>query len=135
MKIYLLNFIVITTFATFAFAEGEAKNTAKATDTKTTDTKTTDTKTTDTKTTDTKATAVSTSKNSNSWECKKESITRKVEVKSTAEGKAVPCQVVYTKENETEGKVLYNAEADETFCETKAKAFTEKLASMGFTCE
>ena len=120
MKIYLLNFIVITTFATFAFAEGEAKNTAKATDTKTTDTK---------------ATAVSTSKNSNSWECKKDSITRKVEVKSTAEGKAVPCQVVYTKENETEGKVLYNAEADETFCETKAKAFTEKLASMGFTCE
>jgi hypothetical protein len=48
-----------------------------------------------------------------------------------------PCEVHYKKETEQPGhdQVLWTAKNDQKFCETKAQAFVEKLASMGWKCE
>lgn len=57
---------------------------------------------------------------------------RRVELSGTA-----PCEVHYKKETEQPGhdQVLWSAKNDQKFCETKAQAFVEKLASMGWKCE
>ena len=69
------------------------------------------------------------------WECKHGKGVRKVEIKYLAAGKKVPCQVIYTKENETEGKTIFNAGTKEGFCENKAAEFNDKLAKIGYVCE
>ncbi len=66
--------------------------------------------------------------------CKSGASERKIEV-TTAEGGKPPCEVKYTKEGETEGKVLWNAQNDGGYCSTKAGELVAKLTSSGWACE
>jgi hypothetical protein len=70
-----------------------------------------------------------------SYTCTHGKVVRKIEVKYTEAGKKAPCEVIYTKEGETQGKSIFSAKIKEGFCEEKAKAFAEKLSGMGFPCE
>ncbi len=67
--------------------------------------------------------------------CKNGKSERKVEVVAKESGKKVPCEVTYTKEGETEGKILWSATNDEGYCEAKAKEFEQKLGTLGWQCE
>ncbi len=71
----------------------------------------------------------------NSMSCTLGDKVRKIEVKYTEAGKKTPCEVVYTKEGASEGKVIFTAKAEDGFCEKKAEEFSKKLAGMGFKCE
>lgn len=66
--------------------------------------------------------------------CTQGSMTRTVSIASKEPGKAVPCEVHYKKENGSD-QVIYTANVEASFCETKAKAFVEKLTGMGWTCQ
>ena len=47
----------------------------------------------------------------------------------------VPCEVVYKKLTEgAEDQVLWNAQNDGSYCESKATEFVTKLESWGWTC-
>ena len=70
-----------------------------------------------------------------SYTCTHGKAVRKIEIKYTDAGKKTPCEVIYTKEGETQGKSIFSAKVKEGFCEEKAKAFAEKLAGLGFPCE
>lgn len=51
-------------------------------------------------------------------------------------GVAVPCEVHYFKDTEApeEHQVLWNAQNESGYCESKAQAFVEKLEGWGWTC-
>ena len=57
---------------------------------------------------------------------------RKISVVYTEPGYTVPCEVVYEKSSDM--KTLWNATAEEGYCEEKAKAFAEKQATWGYNC-
>ncbi len=65
--------------------------------------------------------------------CKSGAAERKIEV-TTAEGGKPPCGVKYTKEGETEGKVLWSAQNDSAYCASKASELAAKLGGMGWQC-
>lgn len=65
--------------------------------------------------------------------CKSAGLERVVAVTPLQEGQKAPCEVKYKKEAGEE-KVIYTAQVEETFCETKAAEFTAKLTEMGWTC-
>lgn len=69
--------------------------------------------------------------------CKKGELERTVTVKVDVEGKKAPCRVEYVKDTRqaADVKALFSAQNDGSYCETKAKEFTEKLVSQGWTCE
>ena len=69
------------------------------------------------------------------YTCKNGAAERQITVTSTDATKKVPCEVKYKKEGEAEEKALWSAQADPDYCDTKAKEFSEKLTSLGFTCE
>jgi hypothetical protein len=48
----------------------------------------------------------------------------------------LPCQVHYKKETEQPGhdQVVFKADHDVAFCQSKAQAFVDKLSGMGWTC-
>ncbi|WP_419206882.1 hypothetical protein [Photobacterium leiognathi] len=64
--------------------------------------------------------------------CKRGDSERVVEVVYTNPGSQVPCEVHYTKSTGTE--VLWDAKNEKGYCEAKAKAFAEKLTTLGMTC-
>jgi hypothetical protein len=70
-----------------------------------------------------------------SYTCTHGKAVRKIEVKYTEAGKKTPCEVIYTKEGETQGKSIFSAKVKEGFCEEKAKEFSEKLTGLGFPCQ
>lgn len=61
---------------------------------------------------------------------------RVVSLSSTDSQRKVPCEVHYRKETEQprHDQVLFKAEHDLAYCETKAQAFVEKLSGMGWSC-
>ncbi|WP_318466528.1 hypothetical protein [Photobacterium leiognathi] len=64
--------------------------------------------------------------------CKRGDSERVVEVVYTNPSSQVPCEVHYTKSTGTE--VLWDAKNEKGYCEAKAKAFAEKLTTLGMTC-
>lgn len=67
--------------------------------------------------------------------CSQGSHTRKVELMTTGE-KKLPCSVHYKKETEQPGhdQIIYTAQNDLAYCESKARAFVEKLNGQGWKC-
>jgi hypothetical protein len=72
-----------------------------------------------------------------SAQCKNGQMVRKVEIAQADAAQPNSCAVSYLKETETPGatQILWQAKNDKDFCASKAKAFVEKLQSMGWTCE
>ena len=72
-------------------------------------------------------------KTAQSYECKNGSLApRKLELNYLAEGKKVPCEVVYT--NATGKKTLWSAKTEEGYCEKNQQEFLAKLKSENWTC-
>lgn len=63
--------------------------------------------------------------------CTQAGMERKIEVVYPGAGK-VPCEVRYTKDGTTE--VLWNAQAEEGYCEARAAEFVEKQRRWGWDC-
>lgn len=69
-----------------------------------------------------------------SWSCSNSDLVREVVIQYP-EGGSVPCNVVYKKQTEGfEDQVLWSAEAEEGYCEEKARDFVAKLESWGWVC-
>lgn len=64
--------------------------------------------------------------------CVHDSQTRIIEIVYTGEN-AVPCDVQYTKAEET--KTLWSAQNQVGYCESKATAFVEKQIGWGWSCD
>jgi|GEM_PF-3715261 len=69
--------------------------------------------------------------------CKNGQMVRKVEIAQADAAQPNSCAVSYLKETENPGatQILWQAKNDKEYCSTKAKAFVEKLQSMGWACE
>lgn len=67
------------------------------------------------------------------YTCQHGDATRIIEI-AYLQGKAVPCEVSYQKEN-GDFQILWRAENSEGYCETRADAFLQKQASWGWLCE
>jgi hypothetical protein len=71
-----------------------------------------------------------------SWSCKNGNNVREIHIQTESPSSPVPCSVVYKKVTEgAADQTLWNAVNDAGYCEEKAKAFVEKLTSLGWTCE
>ena len=57
---------------------------------------------------------------------------RIIHVSYPISGSTVPCEVVY--EKDTGRQVLWSAQNEEGYCETKAAAFVEKQKGWGWDC-
>ena len=70
-----------------------------------------------------------------SYLCSHPQVTQKrvIEVNYLQATSAVPCDVKYSKGEET--KVLWQAQTEQGYCEAKAKEFLEKQAAWGWQCE
>ena len=69
-----------------------------------------------------------------SWSCRHGNDVREVHVITAGES-PVPCDVVYKKLTEgAEDQVLWNAQNDGSYCESKATEFVAKLEGWGWTC-
>lgn len=68
------------------------------------------------------------------YDCKNANLERKIAITYTNEGAAVPCQVVYTKEDGTTQE-LWNAVGEAGYCERKADEFAEKQRGWGWDCQ
>jgi hypothetical protein len=66
--------------------------------------------------------------------CKKGGVERLVTIAYAEAGKKAPCEVKYKRDAEAEEKTIYQARAEEGFCEKKAQEFIEKLKGLGFEC-
>ncbi|WP_058119487.1 hypothetical protein [Photobacterium kishitanii] len=64
--------------------------------------------------------------------CHKGGVERTVEVVYSQPGSKVPCEVKYTKPNSN--KILWSADHEVGYCETKAKQFVHKLGGFGWSC-
>ncbi len=64
--------------------------------------------------------------------CKSDHSERVIEVVYANPNSKVPCEVRYTKPEGT--AVLWDAKHEVGYCEAKAKAFAEKLTSLGMSC-
>lgn len=64
--------------------------------------------------------------------CKSDHSERVIEVVYTNPNSKVPCEVHYTKPDGT--AVLWDAKHEVGYCEAKAKAFAEKLTTLGMSC-
>lgn len=64
-------------------------------------------------------------------QCKRGALVRTIEVTHEA-GK--PCDVLYTKEGQTDPTALWTYEHQTDQCAVKAKGFIQKLAGWGWTC-
>jgi len=69
------------------------------------------------------------------YQCSLDELTRRVEILSEP-GMPVPCEVHYYRDTESPGddQVLWRAQNEVGYCETRAAEFVEKLRSMGWTC-
>ena len=69
-----------------------------------------------------------------SWSCSHDNDVREIHVMST-DPAGVPCEVVYKKLTEgVEDQVLWSANNDSSYCETKAKDFVAKQEGWGWVC-
>lgn len=69
------------------------------------------------------------------YECRQGQLVRQVMIVYEIPGKAVPCQVVYSKPSEGEAdQVLWSASNESGYCEFKAREFRAQLESMGWAC-
>ena len=66
--------------------------------------------------------------------CKQGSATRIVSIVYADPGKAVPCEVLYEKSDAGTKQTLWRAPNQANYCEARAKAFVEKLETMGWVC-
>ncbi|PSV15868.1 hypothetical protein C0W59_09740 [Photobacterium kishitanii] len=64
--------------------------------------------------------------------CHKDGAERTVEVVYSQPGSKVPCEVKYTKPDSN--KILWSANHEVGYCETKAKQFVLKLGGFGWSC-
>ena len=64
--------------------------------------------------------------------CKDGSAERTVEVVYSQSGSKVPCEVKYTKASGSQ--ILWSANHEIGYCESKAQAFVTKLDTLGLTC-
>jgi hypothetical protein len=69
--------------------------------------------------------------------CKKEGLTRLVEITYAGEPGEPPCEVHYKKTVEQPGhdQILWDAKHSKGYCETKQQEFVEKLKSLGWVCQ
>jgi len=70
-----------------------------------------------------------------SYLCRNGSLERRVEIVYEP-GRAVPCEVHYYKDTEAPGasQVLWRAQNESGYCESKTEAFIEQLESQGWDC-
>lgn len=64
--------------------------------------------------------------------CTHDSAERVIEVVYTTPGQAVPCEIHYTKDGQTQTLWTYQNEAEQ--CESKAASFAEKQTGWGWQC-
>ncbi len=64
--------------------------------------------------------------------CKNGSTERTVEVVYSQAGSKVPCEVKYTKPSGSQ--ILWSANHEVGYCESKATAFAAKLGTLGWSC-
>ncbi|MEC6798125.1 hypothetical protein VXS03_13770 [Photobacterium sp. S4TG1] len=64
--------------------------------------------------------------------CKNGTAERTVEVVYSQPGNKVPCDVQYIKSSGSQ--VLWSANHEVGYCESKAQAFATKLGTLGWTC-
>ena len=69
--------------------------------------------------------------------CQKGDLSRTIEVIYTGEQGEPPCEVHYKKVVEEAGhdQILWSAEREKGYCETKQQEFKAKLESWGWTCQ
>ena len=69
-----------------------------------------------------------------SWICENDSLVREINVKRQSSAPA-PCSVDYNKDAEGMGsQVLWTANNDGAYCDTKADSLAGKLQGSGWTC-
>ena len=70
-----------------------------------------------------------------SYQCSFGELQRRVEI-LTEPGVSVPCEVHYYKDTEAPGEktVLWSAQAQEGYCESKTEEFVAKLEGWGWDC-
>ncbi len=70
-----------------------------------------------------------------SYSCSYDELVRRVEI-LTEPGVPVPCEVHYYKDTEAPGEhqVLWSAQADASYCQTKTEEFVAKLEGWGWSC-
>lgn len=66
------------------------------------------------------------------YACLHEGSERIIKVAYTNPGSPVPCEVIY--EKGTDSQVLWSAQNQEGYCESKAAEFAEKQRSWGWDC-
>ena len=64
--------------------------------------------------------------------CSNDSVERTVEVVYTTPGSALPCEVQYTKDGQTQ--VLWSFQNETGKCEAQAASFVEKQTGWGWQC-
>ena len=70
------------------------------------------------------------------FQCRQDGLIRSVMIVYEIPGKAVPCQVVYSKPTENEAdRVLWSANSESGYCEFKAREFRAQMESWGWTCD
>jgi hypothetical protein len=70
-----------------------------------------------------------------SWTCQKADLVRQVVVIYQKAPARLPCKVFYAKPNENVlPRALWESEYQQNYCEHKAAAFVEKLATLGWRC-
>ncbi len=69
-----------------------------------------------------------------SWSCRHDNNVREIHIQRDGD-MPVPCKVLYKKLTEgVEDQVLWTAENDPEYCETKAREFIDKQTGWGWTC-
>jgi len=66
--------------------------------------------------------------------CTHDQLTRRIEVVYTDPELALPCEVLYDKQNEGAHSTLWRAENNQGYCEEKARQLVQKHLSWGWLC-
>ena len=68
--------------------------------------------------------------------CRLDDRLRTVEVVRASPNEPVPCEVVYDKSSEGQGRsVLWRAQRERGYCEARMEEFVAKLEGMGWSCD
>ena len=72
--------------------------------------------------------------NAESWICEQGTLVREININRDS-AEAAPCQVAYDKQSEGLGsEVLWSANFDGSYCDTRANGLAEKLEGLGWSC-
>lgn len=77
--------------------------------------------------------ALSTTAHAESYLCTNGGVERSITVVYLEPGQAVPCEVQYTKDGESQ--TLWRAQNEGGYCEAQARAFADKQSGWGWHCE